>query len=90
MGRAIREGKDRFEGMGYDYILQAVNVVHLVEKWPPLYNVIATEMAEEEMSLGDFVRRIKSLPSPHEVGEGSNSTLGDIIGRSWGPGWSAN
>src|SRR5210317_1066749 len=51
MGRAIREGKGSFEDMSYDYILRAVNVVHLVEKWPPLYNVIATNMVGEEMSL---------------------------------------
>jgi adenylosuccinate synthase len=64
-------------------LLRAVNVLNLVDKWPSLYNIIANEMAEEEMTLRTFLDRVSRLPSPHEVGEGQHSTLGDIIGRSF-------
>jgi hypothetical protein len=59
---------------------QASNLITAVEKWPQLYNTIATELGEDEMTLRGFLDKIHNLPSPWDVGRGTYTTLGDIIG----------
>jgi len=82
-GRAIRATRGwRSEARNHLFLDQAMRVLSLVERWPSLYNLIAIEMAEEDMTLQDFVGRVYQLPSPQEAGEGRYSTLGDIIGRT--------
>ena len=82
-GRALRGGGVwRSEARNHTYLDQAMHLLTLVEKWPSLYNLIATEMAEEDMTLSEFINRVYQLPSPREVGEGRFSTLGDVIGRN--------
>lgn len=80
-GRAMRLTEGPRSPMGRRYLDQAAYILNVVEKWPNLYNLIAHEMGGMRMSLAEFVNRVSSLPSPHEVGEGQHSTLGDLIGR---------
>ena len=87
-GRVMRqhaEGtRDRYS-RGYDSGHHTLNhagrILNVVEKWPSLYNAMAAEMAEENMVLEEFVRRVYVMPSPKEIGTGTLSTLGDLIGR---------
>ncbi|MBW2169346.1 MAG: hypothetical protein JRG69_08820 [Deltaproteobacteria bacterium] len=65
----------------YQYVNEAGAILTLVEKWPSLYNLMAEEMAEEEMTLETFVERVKNMPTPWEIGQGRDLTLGDLIGR---------
>jgi hypothetical protein len=85
IGRAMREtrevGRWRFMPSKWRPLEEAGAILTMVEKWPSLYNTIAEEMAEEEMTLRQFVDRVYALPSPFEVGEGRMFTLGDLIGR---------
>lgn len=80
-GRSMRLNETQRSTIGRRYLDQAVYLLNVVEKWPSLYSIIATEMVEQTMSLRVFMDRISTLPSPHEVGEGQFSTLGDLIGR---------
>lgn len=57
-------------------------IVVMVEKWPSLYNQVAEELAEEEMTLREFVDRVWAMPSPTEIGGRQYLTLGDLLGRS--------
>jgi hypothetical protein len=83
-GRVLRAPSPgwKSESRSHRYLDQAHHMLTLVEKWPSLYNLIATEMAEEDMTLREFVERMYQLPSPREVGEGRYSTLGDLISRN--------
>lgn len=82
-GRSLRSTSSWKSEANQHYVIDnALYLLTLVEKWPSLYNLIATEMAEEDMTLGEFVDRLFQLPSPREVGEGRYSTLGDLIGRN--------
>jgi hypothetical protein len=80
-GRSMRLSEGRRSTFGRRYLDQAVYLLNVVEKWPSLYNIIANEMAGATMTLSTFMDRISTLPSPHEIGEGQHSTLGDLIGR---------
>jgi len=82
IGRSMRQPGGGESVSRYRYLDIAGYVLELVEKWPSLYNLIAEEMAEQPMTLAEFVRRIQMLPSPVESGQGRSSTLGDLIGRS--------
>lgn len=83
IGRNLRsKGSWRSEARNHWTLNNALYVLSLVEKWPSLYNLIATEMAEESMTLREFVDRMYQLPSPVNHGEGRYSTLGDLIGRN--------
>jgi len=76
-GRHMRRGAQRNSG----YVLNnAANLITAVEKWPGLYNLIATEMGEEEMTLREFLDKVRNLPSPWELGAGAYTTLGDLVG----------
>jgi hypothetical protein len=78
-GRTMRDGGDRSAVRNYRYLDRAGEVLVMVEKWPSLYNLIADEMAEEEMTLRQFVNRVQNLPSPLELGRGADTTLGDLL-----------
>lgn len=60
----------------------AQGIVVMVEKWPSLYNQVAGELAEEEMTLREFIDRVWAMPSPTEIGGRQYTTLGDLLGRS--------
>ena len=82
-GRALRNSSRwRGESLNLWCVDQALYLLTLVEKWPSLYNLIATEMAEEDMTLEAFTDRVRQLPTPFEVGEGRFSTLGDLVSRN--------
>jgi len=78
-GRAMRKNGLRSDVHNYSYVDRAGEVLTMVEKWPSLYNSIAEEMAEQEMTLEKFVRRVENLPSPLELGRGADTTLGDLL-----------
>ncbi len=86
-GRVMRqrdEGRLPAYTRGYDghsVLNRAGAILNIVEKWPHIYNLIATEMAEENLTLEEFVTRVYHMPSPREIGTGTLSTLGDLIGR---------
>jgi len=81
-GRALRSTRTwRSEARSHTQLDQALSILNMVEKWPSLYNLIATEMSEEEFTLSEFINRAYQLPTPREAGEGRYSTLGDYIGR---------
>ncbi len=80
-GRSMRLKEGSRSTIGRRYLDQAAYLMNVVDKWPSLYNTIAQDMGEEVMVLGAFMDRVSRLPSPHEVGEGQHSTLGDLIGR---------
>ncbi len=83
IGRNLRsKGGWKSEASRHWTLNNALHLLTLVEKWPSLYNLISTEMAEEAMTLREFVDRLYQLPSPVEVREGRMSTLGDVIGRN--------
>lgn len=83
IGRNLRsKGSWKSEASRHWTLNNALYLLTMVEKWPSLYNLIATEMAEEDMTLREFVDRMYQLPSPANVGEGRYSTLGDLIGRN--------
>jgi hypothetical protein len=81
IGRQMREPGGGSNYSRYSDLERAGYILTLVEKWPSLYNLIAEEMGEQEMTLAEFVRRIQELPSPQEVGQGRYVTLGDLISR---------
>ena len=84
LGRLLRISKDqRWKSLATRYrsVNEAGAILALVEKWPSLYNLMAEEMAEEEMTLATFVDRVRNMPTPWEVGQGRDLTLGDLIGR---------
>ena len=81
-GRAIRLSKmDPMVTVNRGYLDYAGAIVTMVEKWPSLYNLIATELAEKPLTLREFVDRIHGMPAPWEIGRGRMHTLGDLIGR---------
>lgn len=83
-GRAMRlctERKWKSEARRWTELDSAAGLLDLVEKWPSLYNSIAEEMAEEQVTLREFMDRVYNMPTPREYGEGRYTTLGDIIGR---------
>lgn len=84
LGRLLRiskEAKWKSLASRYRSLNEAGAILALVEKWPSLYNLMAEEMAEEEMTLDTFVERVRNMPTPWEVGQGRDLTLGDLIGR---------
>lgn len=82
-GRSLRsKGTWKSEASQHWTLNHALHMLTLVEKWPSLYNLISTEMAEEDMTLQEFVGRLFQLPTPREVGEGRFSTLGDLVSRN--------
>ena len=88
-GRAMAEAGrqaqsvSRFPRLEFGENLEELQgVVMMVEKWPPLYNLIAEELAEEEMTLKEFIGRVRAMPSPREIGGRQYLTLGDLLGRS--------
>lgn len=84
-GRAMRLSRTegwRSTAVDFRYLDQAGLLISMVEQWPSLYNLIAENMAEEQMTLRELVDRIRALPSPWEVGKGRMITLGDLIGRT--------
>lgn len=82
-GRALRATRGwKSEARNHYYVDQGLRLLALVEKWPSLYNLIADEMSEQDMTLREFIDRVWQLPSPREMGEGRFSTLGDLIGRN--------
>ena len=78
-GRQMRSGGVRSVIREYSYLDRAGEVLTMIEKWPSLYNLIADEMAEEEMTLSEWVDRVTNLPSPLELGRGAFTTLGDLL-----------
>jgi hypothetical protein len=81
-GRTLRQYESKHLSYDGHYTLnRAGYILNSVEKWPSLYNLIATEMVEENLTLDEFVRRVYAMPSPKEIGTGTLSTLGDLIGR---------
>lgn len=84
LGRLLRISKDaKWKSLASRYraVNEANAILALVEKWPSLYNLMAEEMAEEEMTLDTFVNRVRNMPTPWEIGQGRDLTLGDLIGR---------
>lgn len=82
-GRSLRSTRGwKNEARNHYYLDLALRTLALVERWPSLYNLIADEMSEQDMTLREFVDRVRQLPSPQEVGEGRYMTLGDVIGRN--------
>lgn len=84
LGRMLRISKEaRWRSLAERYrsLNEAGAILAMVEKWPSLYNLMAEEMAEEEMTLDTFVERVRNMPTPWEVGQGRDLTLGDLIGR---------
>lgn len=81
-GREMRLGEkaESFAGE-WSWLDQAGHLIEMIDKWPQLYNLLADNIEEEEMTLREFINRAYRLPSPRDVGEGRFSTLGDIIGR---------
>jgi len=85
LGRLLRISKDsRWKSLAsqYQHVNEAGAILGLVEQWPSLYNLMVEEMSEEEMTLREFVSRVRQMPTPWEVGQGRYQTLGDLIGRS--------
>lgn len=85
LGRLLRISKEaRWRSLAERYrrLNEAGAILALVEQWPSLYNLMVEEMAEEEMTLREFVRRVELMPTPWEVGQGRYQTLGDLIGRN--------
>lgn len=78
----LREDGTRSTASKFYSLDDALFCLKLVEKWPSLYNLIATEMSGEEMSIQEFVSRVYTLPSPAEVGEGRSMTLGDLVAKT--------
>jgi len=78
-GRVMRDSGTRSAERNYSYLDRAGEILVMVEKWPSLYNLIADEMAEQEMTLREFVNRVRNLPSPLELGRGADTTLGDLL-----------
>lgn len=78
-GRTMRRGGLRSLDDNYKYLDRAGDILTAVEKWPSLYNAVVDEMSEEEMTLRDFVDRVRNLPSPLELGRGADTTLGDLL-----------
>lgn len=80
-GRAMREQAGAARARGVWRQLDRANaIVAITEKWPPLYNLLAQEMAEELMTLQEMMDRIYNLPAPWELGRGAQTTLGDLVG----------
>lgn len=79
-----RQLRDYRKGPGQNFynlsfLDRAAEILTAVEKWPSLYNLIATEMAEQEMTLDQFVGRIMQMPPPRELAAGAYTTLGDLL-----------
>lgn len=89
-GRAMAEAERASnQASGRRFMLRAhgglgslQGIVVMVEKWPSLYNQIAEECAEEEMTLKEFVDRVWAMPAPQGIGGRQYTTLGDLLGRS--------
>jgi hypothetical protein len=78
-GRQMRAGR-RQRG---DHLAQVGALISAVEQWPDLYNQIAAEMGEQEMTLGAFIDMARTLPMQWDVGIGKNAaTLGDLLNPS--------
>ena len=78
-GRYMRAGRRQ----RVDYLGQVGALISAVEQWPDLYNQLATEMGEHEMTLGAFIDIARTLPTSWDVGLGKNvSTLGDLLSPS--------
>lgn len=80
-GRAMRVARDGVQVTNHRTLNEASIILEMVEKWPSLYNVIAEQLAEKELTLREFVRIVKQMPTPLEFGLGRMTTLGDLIGR---------
>lgn len=79
-GRQMRDYRKNVRTFSnFSYLDRAEQILTAVEKWPSLYNIVATEMAEQEMTLDQFVGRIMQLPPPRELGAGAYTTLGDLL-----------
>jgi hypothetical protein len=78
-GRQMRHSGRRAAASEFSYLDRAGEILTMVEKWPSLYNLVAEELAEEVMTLSEFVDRVMNLPSPLELGRGAFTTLGDIL-----------
>jgi len=81
MGRAMRETMvgQRVE---FDRMTEGLRaLISAVEKWPSLAHAVALGMIEEDMTLGEWVRRVSELPLPSELGMGPG-TLGDMIAKT--------
>lgn len=79
VGRKMAE-KVSEPGLQNQYLRYANALISMSEKWPSLYNVLAQEFVEEEMTLIEMIDRIKKLPTPIDWGQGQvYSTLGDLM-----------
>lgn len=78
-GRQMRLQGQRSADRNYSYLDRAGEILTAIEKWPSIYDAVAEEMAEEEMTLSQFVERVSNLPSPLELGRGAQTTLGDLL-----------
>lgn len=68
----------------FDSLEQTGALIAAVEKWPDLYNQIATEMGEQQMTLGAFLGMVRTLPLQWATGRPGATTLGDILSPSLG------
>ena len=78
-GRHMRLGRSQ-NAYAYYPLRQAESLITAAEKWPGLYNLIADEMGEQEMTLREFLDKVRNLPAPWELGAGAETTLGDLVG----------
>lgn len=78
--RAGINGQGASSGYGAYPLRQAESLITAAEKWPGIYNLIADEMAEQEMTLREFLDKVRNLPAPWELGAGAETTLGDLVG----------
>ena len=81
--RSYKKGRDRSWG----YLDRVEQILVAIEKWPSLYNLVATEMAEQEFTIQEFVDRVMNLPPPQEMGRGAYTTLGDLLLPPYGSVW---
>jgi len=79
LGRVLRQSN----GLRLDFsaLERLEAILTMVERWPSLYNLVAEEMADEEMTLTTFTDRVYAMPAPWEIGQGRYHTLGDLISR---------
>jgi hypothetical protein len=80
LGRVLRT---KAEGTQWNLmpLERAAAILTMVERWPSLYNLMAEEMADEEMTLRTFTDKVYAMPAPWEIGRGRYYTLGDLISR---------
>lgn len=81
LGRKLRDYRNGLTSSLYNFSFldRAAEILDAVEKWPSLYNLIAAEMSEQEMTLDQFVGRIMRMPPPKELAAGAYTTLGDLL-----------